>query len=130
MTSEKTTPDETREREYEARLMAWAESDAPTIAPGAPALRGEAARGAARALLEAATADDPANRALVRRVAKRGRPPLNPELAPGQAQPTWNIRMPMDLDAAMRARAKAEGRHLSDVVRQAAAEYLAAHEAS
>jgi hypothetical protein len=114
----------------EAQMMTWAESDAPTVRPGTPVLRGEAARKAARALLEEATNDDPPNRELVRRVARRGRPPLNPDLAPGQRQPTWNIRMPADLDAAMRARAKAEGRRLSDVVRQAAAEYLSAHEAS
>jgi hypothetical protein len=118
------------EQLHEAQMMAWAESDAPTVHPATPVLRGDAARQAARALLESATSGDPQNRELIRRVARRGRPPLNPDLAPGHRQPTWNIRMPADLDTAMRARAKAEGRHLSDLVRQAAAEYLSSHEAS
>lgn len=108
-------------------LAAWAESDEPTVRPGATVLRGDAAQAAARALMQDATADDPSGRDMVARIARRGRPRLNPDLDPGQAGPLWNIRMPIDLDTAMRAQASTEGRPLSEVVRQAAAEYLATH---
>jgi hypothetical protein len=120
----------TDDQRHVDELAAWAESDEPTVRPGATVLRGEAARAAARALLEEATADDPAGRELVERVRGRGRPRLNPSLDTGQSGPLWNIRMTVDIDAAMRAQAKSEGRPLSEVVRQAAAEYLAAHHAS
>ncbi len=119
----------TNDEKRAADLAAWAQSDEPTIQPGTVIHKGKDARAAARAMLEAATEDDPGNRDLVRRVG-RGRPRLNPDLGPGHAQPIWNIRMPLDLDAAMRARAKTEGRPLSVVVREAAAEYLAVHHAS
>ena len=109
-------------------LAAWAESDEPTVRPGAKILRGDAAVAAARALLEDASADDPAGRELVDRVRGRGRPRLNPDS--GQPTPVWNVRMTVDIDAAMRAQARREGRPLSEVIRSAAAEYLAAHHAS
>jgi hypothetical protein len=67
---------------------------------------------------------------MVERVRGRGRPRLNPALDPGQSGPLWNIRMTVEIDAAMRAQAKREGRPLSEVVRQAATEYLTSHPAS
>ncbi|MFS0700274.1 ribbon-helix-helix protein, CopG family [Cellulomonas sp. 179-A 4D5 NHS] len=117
------------EEDREAALSAWAASDAPQVHPGATTHRGEDARAAARALLEGATEDDPEGRELVRAARGRGRPRLNPDLEPGEG-PVWTVRTPVELDAAMRARAKAERRPLSEILRQAAAEYLAVHEAS
>jgi len=39
----------------------------------------------------------------------------------------WKVRATRALDEAMRARAAAEGRNLSELLRTAAAEYLDAH---
>lgn len=50
------------------QLAKWAESDEPSIAPGAAVRRGEAARDSARNLLERATENDPVERARLRRV--------------------------------------------------------------
>jgi hypothetical protein len=58
-------------------LTVWAESHQQTIHPGARILRGEEACAASRALLEAATEDDPEGRELMRRVVI-GRPTLDP----------------------------------------------------
>jgi hypothetical protein len=120
----------TAEEDHEAALSAWAESDAPQVHPGATMHRGEDARATARTLLEDAIEGDPAGGELVSTPRGRGRPRLNPELGPDERQPTWNVRMPLELDTAMRARAKVEGRPLSEVIRQAATEYLDAHQAS
>lgn len=70
---------------YYDDLAAWAESDEPLIRPGATILRGEAARAASHALLEAATEDDAEGRELVR-TATKGRPTLDPH-APSGASP-------------------------------------------
>lgn len=64
----------TNKDERGADLAAWAQSDEPTVQPGTVIHCGEDARAAARAMLEAATQDDPEGRDLVRRVAGRGRP--------------------------------------------------------
>jgi hypothetical protein len=116
--------DEKRKSYYDD-LAAWAESSAPTARPEAVVHRGEAARAASRALLETVTEDDPAGRALVR-AATRGRPTLGSP-APMGRSPLWQVRAPQALDQALRNRAKAEGRTLSDVIRDAAAAYLSAH---
>ena len=108
-------------------LAAWAESDEPAIRPDAVVHRGEAARDASRALLEAVTEDDPAGRETLRRAA-RGRPALDP--ATSGASPLWQVRAPASLDQALRAQATAEGRTLSEVLRDAATAYLTEHRAS
>jgi|SRR5689334_3246892 Ribbon-helix-helix protein, copG family len=105
-----------------AELAAWAESDAPTVQPRTRVERGEAARESARAMLLAAAGDDPEARALIRRL-EPGRPGLDPT-DPGAA-PMWKVRAPRALDEAMRERAAAEGRSLSELLRDAAAQYLA-----
>lgn len=113
---------------YYNDLSEWAESDEPTVRPGAKILRGEDARAASRALLEAATEDDPEGRALVRGAAT-GRPSLD-SAAPAGTSPLWQVRAPKSLDVALRELAKAEGRSFSEVLRAAATEYLATHRAS
>lgn len=116
-------------KEHYDALAAWAESYTPTLDPTNPPLRGADAAAAGRAMLEAATEDDPAAREQVRRAARGGRPSLDPQ-TPGQVSPQWQVRAPRSLDTAMRAQAKAEGRSLSDLVRDAANQYLATHKAS
>ena len=109
-------------------LAAWAESDAPTVRPGARIHRGSAALTAGRALLEDAASDDPASLALLQR-AGAGRPPLDRTDAGAGPSPVWNLRAPRALDTAMRDLARAQGRQLRDVLRDAAEEYVAAHRA-
>jgi Ribbon-helix-helix protein, copG family len=113
---------------YYDDLAAWAASDAPTVRPDATIYRGDAARAASRALLEEATEDDAAGRELLR-TATRGRPTLDPHAPTGES-PLWQVRAPKSLDQALRDLAKSEGRSFSEVVRTAAAEYLATHRAS
>lgn len=108
-----------------AALAAWAESDEPTIRPGAVVERGEAARESARALLAQFAGDDPQVAEAIERSAP-GRPTLAAD-GPAGTSPLWQVRAPQSLDNALRERAKAEGRSFSDVLRTAAAEYLAAH---
>ncbi|MCL2780859.1 MAG: hypothetical protein FWD74_05115 [Actinomycetia bacterium] len=109
---------------YES-LADWAESDDAVIRPGQTIERGSAeGRARVRAMLYEATEDDPAGRALVEKVARMGRPTLDPD-APRGPSPQWQVRAPQSLDTAMRARARAEGRSLSDVVRSAATQHLA-----
>jgi hypothetical protein len=107
-----------------AALVAWAESDEPTIRPDAVVERGEAARESARALLEQ-FADDPQVAEALARSAP-GRPTLDAG-GPAGTSPLWQVRAPQSLDNALRERAKVEGRSFSDVLRTAATEYLAAH---
>jgi hypothetical protein len=113
MTQEKTT----------AALMAWAESDAPTVRTTGKTQRGEDARAAARALLVAAAGDDPEQLALIRHISA-GRPTLDES---GEVSTMWKVRATRALDEAMRARAAAEGRNLSELLRTAATEYLSKH---
>jgi hypothetical protein len=107
-------------------LAAWANSDAPTVRPDAAVLRGDAARQASLALLLEATEDSPEQHETVRRAA--GRPALGGSSAAGPS-PLWSIRVPPDLDRAFRQLADRQGRDLSELVRQAAAAYLAAQAA-
>jgi phage-related baseplate assembly protein len=104
-------------------LMKWAESDAPTVRTSDKTQRGEDARAAARALLVAAAGDDSEQLALIRHVSV-GRPTLDES---GRVSTMWKVRATPALDEAMRARAVAEGRNLSELLRTAAAEYLAKH---
>ena len=114
---------------YDA-LADWAESDEATIGPGDKVERGTPeAHARVRVMLYEATEDDPQGRALVEKVARMGRPTLDPD-APGAHSPQWQVRAPRSLDTAMRAQARAEGRTLSDIVRDAATQYLATHKAS
>ncbi len=105
-------------------LAAWAESDAPTIRPDAVVRQGTpASHAAVRALLTEA-ADTSADVETIARSV--GRPTLAVK-RPAGSSPLWQIRAPQALDEQMRARAAAEGRPFSEVLRDAAAEYLIAH---
>lgn len=109
------------------KLAQWAESDAPSVRPGAVVRRGTPkSRAAALAMLQEAAGDDPAGSDLLERSSGAGRPSLAAN-GPAGTSPLWQIRAPRDLDAALRARADAEGRSFSEVLRDAATEYLAAH---
>lgn len=110
--------------DYDA-LAAWAESDEPTIQPGTTMVRGTPETHAAmRAMLEEVAETDE-EKALLASV-RRGRPSLDPSAKPGTTSPMWRVRAPEDLNAAARARAEAEGRDLSSLVRDAVQAYLAA----
>lgn len=108
-------------------LARWAESDAPQVRPDAVIHRGTPeSRAAARALLEdSLDMSDSVTAELVRSTVG-GRPSLAADRPAGKS-PLWQIRAPQALDEALRARADAEGRTISEVLRDAAAEYLAAH---
>ena len=71
-------------------------------------------------LLEAA--DTPAEQEVIRNLG--GRPTLDPA---GEASVPWRGRAPLSLDTEFRALAKQEGRSFSEVLRDAAQEYVAAH---
>ncbi|PJI91039.1 ribbon-helix-helix protein, CopG family [Luteimicrobium subarcticum] len=103
---------------------AWAaqiETDQRPARPSSKALRGDAARAYARDLL-ADVAETPDEITAVERTA--GRPSL--DTSPGPS-PMWKLRAPKDLDTQVRALAAAQGRSVSEVLREAASEYLARH---
>lgn len=106
-------------------LAAWAESDEPTVQPGTRMVRGTPEGHAAlRAMLEEGAKTEEEKALLAN--ARRGRPSLDPRARPGTTSPMWRVRAPEDLNAAARARAEAEGRDLSSLVRDAVKAYLAA----
>jgi hypothetical protein len=107
---------------HEDTLTDWAESDAPTIQPGAIRHRGTAQSRAVVAAMLAEAAETPADIAALERAG--GRPSLAADRPAGES-PLWQVRAPQSLDTALRARAQAEGRTLSQVLRDAASEYLA-----
>ncbi|MGQ0624439.1 MAG: ribbon-helix-helix domain-containing protein [Sporichthyaceae bacterium] len=101
------------ERDYQ-HAADWAEHDMALKPDSRTALRGAAAAEHGRALLERATG---------------GRPPLDPNAAPGQHSPVRQVRLPADLNEQLDAVAAAEHRRPSDVIRSALADYLAARSA-
>lgn len=107
-------------------LAAWAASDAPTIQPDAKVIQGSAASRAAALEMLLDAAEDPSEVVAVEKAATSGRPSLSTR-GPSGASPLWQIRAPHDLDEALRARAAAEGRTFSEVLRDAASQYLDAH---
>lgn len=104
------------ERDEQDYLQAadWAENDMALKPESRTALRGPAAAEHGRALLERATG---------------GRPPLDPNAAPGQHSPVRQVRLPADLNEQLDAVAAAEHRRPSDVIRSALADYLASRSA-
>ena len=115
----------TTDREYHEELMRWAESDEPTVRPGTVVRRGPEGRDEVHAMLMDAASTEQ-ERDMIRRTA--GRPALDPD-APGSPSPLWAVRAPQSLDAAMRSLAQRQGRSFSAVLRDAAQDYLAAHQA-
>lgn len=116
-----TTPPED---ERLANLSAWAESDDPTVTPGASRHSGQSSRAAAQAMLAAAATGDPDHEQAVQR-AVGGRPALSSQIE-GES-PFWSLRVSPELDSAMRRQAKAEGVSLSQLVRIAVEDYLTRH---
>lgn len=110
------------------KLAQWSESDAPSVRPDAVVHRGTPeSRAAARAMLEdALEIHDEVDAVLIERGSGGGRPSLAAG-GPAGKSPLGQIRAPKDLDAALRARAEAEGRSFSEVLRDAATEYLVKH---
>ena len=109
-------------------LARWAESDAPQVRPDAAVHRGTPeSRAAALVMLSDAAGDNPGDVELLERSTSTGGRPSLAAAGPAGKSPLWQIRAPKELDAAMRARAEAEGRSFSEVLRDAASEYLAAH---
>ena len=107
-----------KDQERYARLAEWAESDAvfegmenATVTPG----EGD---DAGRALLEAALGSEGTEKIL-------GRPTLAQDRPAGES-PVRHVRLSAELDAALRARADAEHRNPSEVVREALTAYLKA----
>lgn len=115
------------QNDYDA-LAAWAESDAPRVRPDAVIERGSDAGHAEVAAMLRDAAESPAEVAEVERAIERtaGRPSLA-ATSPKGTSPLWQVRAPEHLDAALRARAHAEGRSFSAVLRDAATEYLTRH---
>ncbi len=100
------------EEENYAHLSEWAES-LDTLPPRSRVTRAEQP-GAGRALLEAALGST----AAVDRAVGR------PSLGRSGTSPSRTLRLPRDLDAALVARAEAEHRKPSEVVREALYAYL------
>lgn len=76
-------------------------------------------------MLEAA-AETPADVAAIRSVG--GRPSLDPSGQAGKS-PLWTVRVPQNLDRAVRELAGSTGQTFSEVIRAAATEYLNSHRA-
>lgn len=105
------TDAERSEQDYD-QAAEWAEHDM-TLKPGSTtARRAAAAAERGRELLERATG---------------GRPPLDPNAAPGQHSPVRQVRLPADLNEQLDVVAAAEHRRPSDVIRSALVDYLATH---
>jgi hypothetical protein len=103
-------------------LAAWAASEAPTVDPASVVYRGTPESHAAVREQLLTAADSPGDVKAIENLG--GRPSLAAD-GPAGKSPTWQVRAPRDLDEALRARAAAEGRSISDVLRDAATRYLA-----
>lgn len=107
----------------ETALEQWAASDEPTVRDDAIVTGPtEEARDAMHQILMGAAF--PEQKEDIERAAKGGRP----RLSPGEGRsPLWRVRVPEPLDKDLHAAAEAEGRNFSDVLRDAAEEYLDHH---
>lgn len=83
------------------------------------AIKGPAAAALGRAMLDAAIGPDATDTAL------GGRPALTSASAKGHRSPVRSLRLPEDLNSELDARAAAEHRRPSDVLREALRRYLA-----
>lgn len=107
----------------ETALEQWAASDEPTVRDDAIVTGPtEEARDAMHQILMGAAF--PEQKEDIERAAKGGRP----RLSPGEGRsPLWRVRVPEPLDKDLHAAAEAEGRNFSEVLRDAAEEYLDHH---
>ncbi len=99
------------DKDYNA-LADWAEHDMTLPRNSSTALRGADAAEAGRALLERAGA---------------GRPALDPTTARGSESPKRQVRLPRPLSEQLDRIAAQQHRRPSAVMRDAVAEYIAAH---
>lgn len=101
------------EQQYDAAAD-WAETEM-TLKPGsATALRGRAAADLGRGLVARATG---------------GRPALDPSATPGEHSRVRQVRLPADLGGSLDALARAQNRRVSDIMRDALADYVNTHRA-
>lgn len=106
----------------EAVYAAWSqriEDEDYEPASEGDSFEGEAAVQASRAILE----DAIGSRALEQAVRRGGRPTLDGRAGEGPS-PKRQVRLPRDLDAALRDRAAAEHRRPSSIIRDALTDYL------
>lgn len=101
------------EQEYDAAAQ-WAENDMILTQRSATAVRGAAAADLGRGLVERATG---------------GRPALDRAAGPGHRSRVRQVRVPADLGAGLDAVARAQNRRVSEVMRDALAEYITTHPA-
>lgn len=101
------------------RLSAWAESDAFEIPTSAEILVGADAEHEARATIEDLVGAERLDRAINR----GGRPSLDGRSGSGPS-PKRQVRLPRDVDDRLMARAAAEHREVSELLREAIITYL------
>ena len=115
----------TTEQDY-ADAAAWAENEMTLRSGSTTALRGGDAAAYGAAVLATATSNDPA---VVMPSRTGGRPSLDPTAAPGEHAKVRQVRLPAATNTALDAQATAEGRSVSQVLRDAVTEYLTTHRA-
>lgn len=103
----------------------WAEKDLTLYPDSATARHGKAAAAKGGATLETVLGG-----AVQAERAVRGRPSIDPHAEPGRHSRSRTVRFSDELNAQLGVVAQAQGRRPSDVVREALADYLAAHSRS
>lgn len=104
--------------EHELRASEWVESEDFEIPADVRISQGDEASAEGRAMLIAALGSEDAVR-----VAVSGRPSLNGSVGVGPS-PKRQVRLPVDLDQALTARAERENKRASEVIRDALNAYL------
>ncbi|MFB6721691.1 hypothetical protein ACFCV3_16060 [Kribbella sp. NPDC056345] len=99
------------EKDYDAAAE-WAEHDMALPEDSQSALRGQAAAAFGSDLIERS---------------RGGRPSIDPDAAPGETSPVRQVRLPRSIDNDLVAFAEENHRKLSEVMREAIAEYLITH---
>jgi hypothetical protein len=102
------------EKDYDSAAE-WAEHDLSLPKNSRTALRGGAAAGFGRELIERS---------------RGGRPSIDPDAGPGESSPVRQVRLPRTLDNDLVAFAEEHHRNLSEVMREAIIEYLTTHKAA
>ncbi len=101
------------DEEYDAAAD-WAEKEMTLKPSSATAPRGTAAADLGRGLIARATG---------------GRPALDPSAYPGKHSRVRQVRLPADLAGRLDALARAQNRRVSDLMRDALADYISTHPA-
>lgn len=101
------------EQQYDAAAD-WAEKEMTLTSGSATALHGTAAADLGRGLVARATG---------------GRPALDPSAYPGKHSRVRQVWLPADLAGSLDALARAQNRRVSDLMRDALADYVSTHRA-